>query len=42
MPELFCGFPRRTGEGPTLYPVSCAPQAWAAGALFMLLEACSG
>jgi glycogen debranching enzyme len=42
MPELFCGFPRRPGEGPTLYPVACAPQAWAAGAVFLLLEACLG
>src|SRR6266481_6956165 len=30
MPELFCGFPKRPGEAPTLYPVACAPQAWAA------------
>jgi glycogen debranching enzyme len=31
LPELFCGFHRRPGEGPTLYPVACAPQAWATG-----------
>jgi glycogen debranching enzyme len=42
LPELFCGFHRRAGEGPTLYPVACAPQAWAAGAVFLLLEACLG
>ncbi|MFB3816403.1 MAG: glycogen debranching N-terminal domain-containing protein [Candidatus Methylomirabilales bacterium] len=42
MPELFCGFKRRPGEGPTAYPVACAPQAWAAGAVFMLLQACLG
>jgi glycogen debranching enzyme len=42
MPELFCGFRRRPGEGPTLYPVACAPQSWAAGAVFMLLQACLG
>lgn len=42
LPELLCGLDRRTGEGPTLYPVACAPQAWAAGAVFMLLEACLG
>ena len=42
LPELFCGFPRREGEGPTLYPVACAPQAWAAAAVFMLLQACLG
>jgi glycogen debranching enzyme len=32
----------RMPEGPTLYPVACAPQAWAAGAVFMLLQACIG
>ena len=42
LPELFCGFPRRPGESPTLYPVACAPQAWASGAVFLLLEACLG
>ena len=42
LPELFCGFPRRLGEGPTLYPVACNPQAWASGAVFLLLEACLG
>ena len=42
MPELFCGFSRREGEGPTLYPAACAPQAWAAAAAFMLLQASLG
>jgi glycogen debranching enzyme len=42
MPELFCGFPRRPGEGPTRYPTACAPQAWAAGSIFLLLQACLG
>jgi glycogen debranching enzyme len=42
MPELFCGFPRRLGEGPTLYPVACSPQAWAAGTVYQLLGACLG
>jgi glycogen debranching enzyme len=42
MPELFCGFVRRPGKGPTLYPVACSPQAWASGAVFMMLEACLG
>jgi glycogen debranching enzyme len=42
LPELFCGFPRRAGQGPTLYPVACSPQAWAAGAVFMLLKAVLG
>lgn len=42
LPELFCGVDRRLGEGPTLYPVACSPQSWAAGAAFMLLQACLG
>jgi glycogen debranching enzyme len=42
LPELFCGFPRREGEGPTRYPVACAPQAWAAGSVFLMLQACLG
>lgn len=42
LPELFCGFRRRPGEGPTLYPVACSPQAWSAGAVFMLLQASLG
>jgi glycogen debranching enzyme len=40
LPELFCGFPRRAGEGPTAYPVACSPQAWSVGAVFKMLEAC--
>jgi glycogen debranching enzyme len=42
LPELICGFGRRPGKGPTLYPVACSPQAWAAGAVFMVLQACLG
>jgi glycogen debranching enzyme len=42
LPELFCGFPRRPGEPPIAYPVACLPQAWAAGSVFMLLQACLG
>jgi len=42
LPELFCGFHRRKGEGPTLYPAACSPQAWAAGSVFMLVQACLG
>ncbi|MGH6827850.1 MAG: amylo-alpha-1,6-glucosidase [Rhizomicrobium sp.] len=41
-PELFCGFPRRRGTVPTLYPVACQPQAWASATPFALLEACLG
>jgi glycogen debranching enzyme len=42
LPELFCGFPRRGGQGPTAYPVACSPQAWAAAAPIGLLGACLG
>ncbi len=42
LPELFCGFPRRPGESPTHYPVACSPQAWAAGAVLLCLQACLG
>lgn len=42
VPELFCGFTRRTDEAPTLYPVACTPQAWAAAAAFYVLQACLG
>ncbi|HEY3347267.1 MAG TPA: amylo-alpha-1,6-glucosidase, partial [Nitrospirota bacterium] len=42
LPELFCGFHKREGQGPTLYPVACSPQAWASAAIFMLLQACLG
>ena len=42
MPELFCGFPRRSAGGPTLYPVACSPQAWASAAAFALLQAVLG
>jgi glycogen debranching enzyme len=42
MPELLCGFYRRAGEPPIAYPVTCMPQAWAAGAPFLMLQACLG
>ena len=42
LPELFCGFRRQPGEGPTLYPVACSPQAWSSGSMFLLLQACLG
>jgi glycogen debranching enzyme len=42
MPELFCGFARVDGYGPTQYPVACSPQAWAAGVVFMLIAAMLG
>jgi glycogen debranching enzyme len=42
LPELFCGFTRRSRRGPTLYPVACTPQAWASATPFTLIEAALG
>jgi glycogen debranching enzyme len=42
LPELFCGFQRARSSGPTLYPVACAPQAWASATPFTLIEASLG
>ena len=42
LPELFCGFGRHPGQGPTRYPVACSPQAWSSGAVFMLLQSMIG
>ncbi len=42
LPELFCGFERRTGEGPTKYPIACAPQAWASAAAYQMIKSVLG
>ena len=42
LPELFCGFTWRRLTAPTLYPVACAPQAWASGTVFALVQASLG
>jgi glycogen debranching enzyme len=42
LPELFCGFTRRTPNQPVGYPVACSPQAWAAGAPLLMLQAILG
>jgi len=42
LPELFCGFERRPANGPTFYPVSCIPQAWAAAAPLFMLQSSLG
>lgn len=42
LPELFCGFERQPGKGPTLYPVACLPQTWASVTPFSLLQAALG
>ncbi|HSA56142.1 MAG TPA: glycogen debranching N-terminal domain-containing protein [Gemmatimonadaceae bacterium] len=42
VPELYCGMRRASGMRPVLYPVSCSPQAWASGAIFLMLQAVLG
>lgn len=45
LPELYCGFPRDedvADDAPVPYPVSCSPQAWAAGAIPLLMRAMLG
>jgi glycogen debranching enzyme len=44
LPELFCGFTRdqRYFSIPAQYPVSCSPQAWSAGAIFLMLQTLLG
>jgi glycogen debranching enzyme len=42
LPELFCGFEKRSGEGPTAYPVACSPQAWAVASVFILVQSMLG
>lgn len=43
LPELFCGFPKMGDlDRPVPYPVACSPQAWAAGAFFLLLQSALG
>ena len=42
LPELFCGFPWRRGQGPVAYPVACSPQAWAAAVPLAMLQAALG
>jgi glycogen debranching enzyme len=41
-PELFCGFSRDRHQRPVPYPVACKPQAWAAGSVFLFLQATLG
>lgn len=42
LPELYCGFDRNEAPRLVSYPSACSPQAWAAGAPFMCLQACLG
>jgi glycogen debranching enzyme len=42
LPELFCGVQRGENDEPVHYPVSCSPQAWASGAMFLMLSSVLG
>jgi glycogen debranching enzyme len=42
LPELFCGVHREEYDEPVHYPVSCSPQAWASGAIFLILNSVLG
>lgn len=42
LPELFCGMQRREHDVTVHYPVSCSPQAWASGAMFLILGSLLG
>jgi len=41
LPELFCGFRKeegKEGDPPVRYAVACSPQAWAAAAMYSLIQ----
>lgn len=40
LPEVFCGFERVGSLKPVEYPVSCSPQAWAAGSILHMIKSC--
>jgi glycogen debranching enzyme len=42
LPELYCGFDRSARPAVVDYPVACIPQAWAAAAPFLILQAMLG
>jgi glycogen debranching enzyme len=45
LPELYCGFSRNesaAADAPVQYPVGCRPQAWAAGAVPLLIRSLLG
>jgi glycogen debranching enzyme len=44
LPELYCGFARHgeRHDRPVPYPVSCSPQAWAAGSIPLLVRSVLG
>jgi glycogen debranching enzyme len=42
LPEAFAGFHRSLGDFPVPYPTACSPQAWAAAAPFLFVQAMLG
>jgi glycogen debranching enzyme len=42
LPELYCGFDRSERAAVVAYPVACIPQAWAAAAPFLVIQAMLG
>jgi glycogen debranching enzyme len=42
LPEVFAGYSREERPVPVPYPTSCSPQAWAAGAVPLLMRAMLG
>ena len=42
LPELYCGFDRSERAAVVAYPVACIPQAWAAAAPLLVLQAMLG
>jgi len=42
LPELFCGFDRKSSIVPVVYPASSSPQAWASGASMLMLSTVLG
>jgi glycogen debranching enzyme len=44
LPELFCGVSRdrEAHSAPAEYPVSCSPQAWAAGSAILFFQSMLG
>lgn len=42
LPEVFDGFSRKEYSRPVHYPVACSPQAWASGAIPLLLQTALG
>jgi glycogen debranching enzyme len=42
LPELFTGFSTDQASAPVQYPMACRPQAWATGAIFLMISTMIG